>query len=222
MGCDIHLVAEVRNMGVWTPAQSIHTDEEGLSEVAGGELYEGRNYDLFAILADVRNGYGFAGIRTGGGFNPISDPRGIPEDCHPNTRKYLESYGGDGHSHSYHTVQQLLEYDWTQWTTLSGVLSAAEFHKWNKWARRRGESPDGWCGDVGGPGVQIVNEAEMVRALGNVDEDEISTALKGLYVRCEWEQRYYQCCSEFLSQTMPRLWALGKPEKVRILFFFDN
>jgi len=35
-----------------------------------GEIDGNRNYDLFAILANVRNGHGFAGIKTGGGIRP--------------------------------------------------------------------------------------------------------------------------------------------------------
>jgi hypothetical protein len=42
-----------------------------------------RNYDVFAILANVRNGRGFAGVVTGGGFNPIAMPRGLPPDVSP-------------------------------------------------------------------------------------------------------------------------------------------
>ena len=38
---------------------------------------------LFAILAGVRNGYGFAGCDTGDGFRPIAPPRGLPGDVSP-------------------------------------------------------------------------------------------------------------------------------------------
>lgn len=39
-----------------------------------------RHYQLFSVLADVRNGYGFAGVPTGEWVKPISSPRGIPQD----------------------------------------------------------------------------------------------------------------------------------------------
>lgn len=53
--------------------------------------YHGRNYDVFAILADVRNGRGFAGIETGDGFVPIlgfgeAALRGLPDDLSPELR----------------------------------------------------------------------------------------------------------------------------------------
>lgn len=39
-----------------------------------------RHYFLFGILANVRNGYGFAGCSTGDWIVPIDLPRGIPND----------------------------------------------------------------------------------------------------------------------------------------------
>lgn len=69
MGTDIHMAVEVKGKhGRWFWYQR------------GNEIYDGRNYDLFAQLADVRNGTGFAGVRTGSGFVPISSPRGLPND----------------------------------------------------------------------------------------------------------------------------------------------
>jgi hypothetical protein len=56
-----------------------------------------RNYDLFAILADVRNGTGFAGVVTGKGFVPISEPRGFPLDMDPQSLgpRWKDMPGGD-------------------------------------------------------------------------------------------------------------------------------
>jgi hypothetical protein len=79
-------------------------------------VYNGRNYDLFAILADVRNGYGFAGSYTGEGFKPISEPKDIPSDVSVEVEKASENYGIDGHSHSWFTVKELNDYDWEQET----------------------------------------------------------------------------------------------------------
>lgn len=96
MGCDIHIIAEVKKDGVWR--KNIH-------KIFKNEFYEkdeknkpkdmqfdfcinefesnptnSRNYDWFAILADVRNGRGFAGINTGDGFKVIAEPKGLPDD----------------------------------------------------------------------------------------------------------------------------------------------
>jgi len=60
-----------------------------------------RSYLLFSILANVRNDYG---------LNPISAPRGIPENA---SEEYIKIANNDpdNHSHSYHTLKQLKEYD---------------------------------------------------------------------------------------------------------------
>ena len=52
-----------------------------------------RHYDVFAILADVRNGYGFAGVRTGSGFDPIAPGRGLPSDLSQGVIDHLNRIG---------------------------------------------------------------------------------------------------------------------------------
>jgi len=74
MGTDIHPIVQVRREGTW---QNVTIPEDGRY----GNILDGRWYDLFAILGNVRNGRGFAGVVTGSGFVPISDCRGIPEDA---------------------------------------------------------------------------------------------------------------------------------------------
>lgn len=54
-----------------------------------GKPFDNRNYDLFAALADVRNGVGFAGVKTGKAIEPIAMPRGIPDDADPDTVSML-------------------------------------------------------------------------------------------------------------------------------------
>jgi len=51
---------------------------------------ENRNYDWFSVLANVRNGYGFAGIKTGEGFKVIAQPKGFPSNA---SREAMELLG---------------------------------------------------------------------------------------------------------------------------------
>lgn len=67
MGTDIHSIAQVRRNGVW-------------ETVAIGICGDPRSYNTFAMLANVRNGRGFAGIKTSDGFPFIHEPRGLPSD----------------------------------------------------------------------------------------------------------------------------------------------
>ena len=64
------------------------------------EIYTGRNYWLFYLLADVRYGPDWC---------EPHEPRGVPADASYAYKKILERWEGDGHSHSYFTLKELLE-----------------------------------------------------------------------------------------------------------------
>lgn len=78
MGCDIHFYVEKRINGIWQTADkwSADLDDDRPYVDYDDRFYRDRNYDLFGILADVRNGRGFAGVTTGEGFVPIAAPQG--------------------------------------------------------------------------------------------------------------------------------------------------
>lgn len=69
------------------------------------EVYWSRNYYLFSILADVRNS----------GIEPICEPRGVPKDASTGYLYSVKRWDSDGHSHSYFTLEELLNVDWNQY-----------------------------------------------------------------------------------------------------------
>ncbi len=81
--------------------------DEGYWTNYGNSFYSGRNYDLFAKLADVRN--------YANNIEPLDQPRGIPEDASYAYKLMVKEMGNDGHSHSYFTLDELLEsgVDWS-------------------------------------------------------------------------------------------------------------
>lgn len=89
MGTDIHLQVEVRGQdGVWkiSPRKPFKTyGDEGFS---WDEDPSGRDYNLFAFLGDVRNGFGFAGVRTGKRIEPQFAGRDVPKDYDDPKLKY--------------------------------------------------------------------------------------------------------------------------------------
>lgn len=237
MGCDIHFYVERRvddkwiTADKWTPNKYAGEEGEPAQSVEYDDhFYHGRDYNLFAILADVRNGRGFAGIKTGEGFVPIAEPRGIPDDACHEYKEVAERYGSDGHSHSYFTVAELLAYDWTQVTCLQGWVDPKNFEEFERWKKRGGEGPSEYCGAVMGQSIEHVSNEEMRAYVKQVLTDkrgsEWKTAVETLnphkVTLLEWTETYAHCCQKFLSETLPRLWQLGKPEDVRIVFFFDN
>lgn len=117
MGCDIHPLIRVRRDKQW---QII--DHLGLSpdeRVALGIL-SCRNYNVFAVLGNVRNGTGVAGVITGDPFVPIQSGRGFPPDFQyndpyedwdeENDDWEAEGYYAGDHSFGYVTLEELLDY----------------------------------------------------------------------------------------------------------------
>lgn len=79
MGTDIHMVVQVKNKsGDWelvSPSEVPGADDYESSH-SSNQWYGPRNYDAFAILANVRNGFGFAGCETGetNNFSRLTTP----------------------------------------------------------------------------------------------------------------------------------------------------
>ena len=213
MGCDIHMRVEVFVEDAWRPANV--------------EPYEDRNYDAFAILANVRNGSAFAGCKTGDGFVFISEPRGLPHDIarhdDPHDEDDEDDEDDDGaragywfgdHSHSWLTLAELEAADWQRTAVKCGVVGAKEFLAWHE---RGGGRPRSYCGGITGPGIRYVLNGTMLVAVKDGSADD------RMYTTVEWSETYAEASGRFHSEFMPRLRALGlPPEHVRIVFGFDS
>jgi len=109
MGTDIYLHAEKRNGGVWQSC---------------GELtdLEDRNYQFFAILANVMNP-----IRSTVPFDYIVQPRGFPEDMCEELRS--DGLLRSGHDSGWVMLRELLDFDWEGKTILrTAVVDPASVH----------------------------------------------------------------------------------------------
>lgn len=126
MGADIHLVTQVRQPdGTWRDVEPDYrcpacqgTGKYGTSPACAwcggsgkGGQYDWRDYRIFALLADVRNG---------DGVEPLAAPRGLPADFDvddargPNHLEHGGMWMGD-HSHSWLTVAELSAHqDWPE------------------------------------------------------------------------------------------------------------
>ena len=165
MGTDIHIAAEIFKDGRW--------------RLADVDLPENRNYWAFAVLADVRNGYGFAGIDKGDPITPISEPRGLPDNMSTELRALLDRTEFDDGSWFWLGAHSF------SWVTLSPE-NATRF-------RETGQPPDSWDGWTSKPN----------------------------YERIEWEEPIRQCAS-LIPMLIDEIKDLGKPEKVRLVFGFDD
>jgi len=266
MGCDIHLFVERKVDGKWISADrwtpNEYAGEEGEPDVCveyENRFYKGRNYNLFAILASVRNGVGFAGWDTGDGFKPIAMPKGLPSDVSAEVKAESDRWDGDGHSHSWLTLAELKAYDWKgQSTRHRGWVDPWNFVLW-----QRNGKPNSWAGGVSGQAVEHISNQMMAHLVGPKNEEIIfegdepekgswadrvyTTKLQrtlrqvgdfpagsvgagiqdrgtSYYTLVEWDEVYYDSVKPFVDETMPKMDALsyGKPENVRIVFWFDN
>ncbi len=187
-----------------------------------------RHYQLFSVLAGVRNGTGFAGIKTGDAVTPIADPRGYPEgfelseegsDCHPiitldhmdpRRRKYheegeaLEVWMGD-HSHSWLTADEMLAwFESAPVVVQTGILDRADYEDWDR------KSPPGrYCGGIGGAGVVLINDNAVVR----------EATPNWTHIRCEWDAELNVELAYFFNE-VARLKA--EHGTVRFVFGFDS
>jgi hypothetical protein len=108
MGCDIHIIAEVREGGKWEAnTKEVFSlddfDKEYFKKDKGVKPFDWRSYSMFAF---------FAGVRNYDHCDPISEPRGIPDDASEEVKGMETFWSGDGHSHSWLSLKELLEFDY--------------------------------------------------------------------------------------------------------------
>lgn len=120
MGCDIHCRFERLNPnGTWESVVNTRPTEEdlkyhkwecddaramGLPDPPVYKRYRGRNYRLFAMLADVRND---------GSITPIAPThRGVPSDASTEYQRLVAQWEGDGHSHTWVTMEEVFDQTW--------------------------------------------------------------------------------------------------------------
>jgi len=90
MGCDIHTVTEIK-----TP--------EGWKAVNISEIFDWRSYRMYGFLADVRN---YSAVP------PQWPNRPWPEDASSGAIEMRERWNGDGHSHTFVTLAELLAFNY--------------------------------------------------------------------------------------------------------------
>jgi hypothetical protein len=222
MGCDIHMWAEIKKpqTNKWEKAGEVFENKYYNPEFPISKFnqpktehpYDSRNYDLFAILANVKNGYGFARTDTGDGFVPISFPKGIPQDATLDYISFVDKWRGDGHSHSYFTIDEILDYNWTKKTQKRGWVNYVEYMNF----KEKGE-PNNWCSEIRGPEIKKVSNDEMFELI------QRNLINNNYFTYIQWEVEYWENCKEFLEtvRDLPKV-LNTTPENIRLVFFFDN
>lgn len=196
MGCDIHGVLQTRR----SPTEAWRTE---------CEIEDSRRYILFAILAGVRNGFGFAGVPTHDPVSPIQEQRGLPDDFKVDGEDHV--YGWDDekriwmgdHSHGWVTLKEVLEWPhWDTGTVHTGILSRDEYAAWDKVSQ-----PAHWCGGISGRDVVVTDDPQDPGAW--------------THIQVSWKETPRNRCRLFWKW-LDYVQARYSDEEVRLVFGFDS
>lgn len=204
MGCDIHMCVEVKYFDddFWTNADYMrvnpykeYPNESYLIQVP---LFSDRDYSLFATLADVRN-YGSTPY--------ICKPRGIPEDVTDNTFCEIKKWGEDGHSHSYFTLKELIDFaNKNLPVKYKGMISSEQLKALDK----DGTIPVSWCQWTNIPNYVWAEWEDPINESLNHLIEKIKQRADELFIifNNEWNKNYEK--------------AYQQSDRIRIVFWFDN
>lgn len=182
MGCDIHLYTESRrtinnekkwiNVDNWKLNPYYDGIDKNEKEYEVNHAYRERNYNLFAMLADVRN---YSNQKV------ISNAKGIPTDASEVVKTESNDYGDDGHSHSWLTMKEL--YDFFKENpneNHSGLVDAKGAKK-----IENGEMPDWWC--------QSSNREDLIYKEWTVKNETLAGFIKTLeeHFETKWHIEEY-------------------------------
>jgi len=204
MGTNIAIFTENRRGGKWRPADPLVKSKLYVGEepvVHRKQPYSGRNYELFAILAGVRNRYD---------IKPIALPKGLPQDLSREIRQEANKWLRDERICSYLTLAELQAYDWHGQTFLRHVsLGADEYEQYMRTGRA-----ETW--NVYGGLKGMITNMEMFELVRSGQAGRERTTVS-------WPEHYAEPAKDFIEAVLPKLEALAKgdADSVRIVFSFD-
>jgi hypothetical protein len=208
MGCDIPGVLQKKVDGTW-------------QEMPGA--FGDRSYNVFAMLANVRNGYGFAGCETSSGYEFIQEGRGLPEDFSMKDDEYHKDGTDEGfwmgdHSHGWVTAKELATFDLSRKVTRVGVIPEDKYLH----CKACGSKPESWSGSISGPDIVTFEADQYDQLRANKDLPQG----KRIHVRMRWESNYYNSVPkdflEMIHAATREGLLLGDLEAVRFVFGFDS
>lgn len=204
MGCDIHVYTEVFDKGEWKTAdewvkERAYTGLMNEYSYVRKEVYDGRNYTLFGFLANVRQNWQPTGDGSSHGFGGSDTGEAVKPIDMPRglpddvcDRVRKTSDAWGPDGHSH------------SWFTLKELLEA----DWDQIKTNRG--------------MVTPEQAEEFKKNGTLPDTWCAWTSQKDAVQIEWTWPLRDVCDEFINGTIPKLQELGEPDKVRIVFWFDN
>ncbi|PKL61672.1 MAG: hypothetical protein CVV31_10100 [Methanomicrobiales archaeon HGW-Methanomicrobiales-2] len=233
MGTDINLCVEIkeRNSEDWRPILVPNplydkADPES-NPYSPSRTYNGRNRDLFAILAGMGNQVVGPGGNRYDKFTIISRPRGLPPDVSQEVRRAYEilqaGYDGcddDCFYASWLTIREILEFDWDQVTKEKEMYHITEYEYGDL---LRGE-PRRLNRNIDASKIRDIPRSEMDQILsGELPREDGAV----YFTQIELNRTYRECISPFLEfcDYLDFQFSQGsnaeRGSNVRIVFWFD-
>lgn len=191
------------------------------------EFFTSRNYRHFALLGDVRNGSGFAGVYTHDPIPSISSARGYPATM---SREAMAKMSGE-HSAGWATLSELQAYDYKVKITEGGVVGEQDFLR----MLRTGKPPHDWSGSIAGSSIVVLTPAQYANLYESpIDLLQGKEARKSkaydpsarYYIQATWDQDLYTEVKDIPEKWVPYLEKLipkgGTADDVRVVFDFDS
>lgn len=226
MGCDIHIVIQRQepcgawSEVIWQREPYEHTEKKPVRGIpVAPSCFANRNYDLFGILADVRNGVGFAGCVTGSGWPSIAPYRGLPDGFSESMVAPNPLYPEEGprslgdHSFTWIALDEIRAFDWDGVESWSyGVVKAEDYERLSAISA----SPDSWCGGISGLGIKVYepDDYKVAKAIGALAPEP--------YVRMGWPETARAATFDWAGQIIPWLEKLAEGRPVRLVLGFDS
>lgn len=234
MGFDIVFYVERRCNGTWESADKWTPSEEWEIEEGAPPLgvaiedryYNTRDYEMFSILANVRQSVGLVSKKDGGRLQYISLPKGFPLDASPNVAAWIRALKAEHViSPSWLSLAELLNFDWERRVTLHFQMQGEDYLKMlNNEVCFQGRGH--WRG--------AMSEKRAKRKLSskfNSTPEEAASLLRTKKATMpKWLLKrsinttenvtYGDVAFWFRKNVMERMAELGDPEDVRCVFYF--
>jgi hypothetical protein len=231
MGTDIHMLIEVSHRDEpWRPIKHMQT----------GPYIGPRDYELFSLLANVRNRAGI-GTRTwqeprkavtsdgeevdvpgfwydtdDGGHSritPIAEPRGIPDDASLVWRATVALWEAKGAEivTTYLGVDEVVDSDlWNQTIVRDGFITEEDYLAF----RDRAVTPETYAREIGGEGTRAVTVEEYEAG----ERGERDTA-----VFLEWAMgTVADCCGDFRDTLITVREGMPSSTRLRFMLLFES
>lgn len=243
MGTDIHYVFQKKTQDSegkesWETLNLDYGFHFYDGDYEDGEYYIGRHYLLFAVLAGVRNGYGFAGTYRHEPLIPIAEGRGLPDGITSDWFDNDVSYGVYGYGYvtedkpksesldlGDHSFNWLLGSEILDWfkeehcITQVGILGKEEYFKWTN--NGYGE-PNSYCNAAFGSDIVLFDET-------NSEESPFKLPFKlahtferyanVTHVRVSWKQSINESLSKFKGMVQK---VVDEHGEIRMVMGFDS